>query len=210
MAHVTRADDAPALASLDESDVGLTWVIDEPMARSSHALADGGRVWFVDPTDVPEALARAGTLGEPVGVLQLLDRHNRDCGAVAARLGVPHLRVPDALPGTPFEVLPLVRNRFWREAALWWPARRALVVAEAVGTSPAYAPGRQGAGIHIGLRLRPPRRLAEYAPEHLLAGHGPALHGPRAAAALHEALRRSRRDLPRGAVALVRAFAGRP
>jgi hypothetical protein len=167
-------------------------------------------VWLVDPTDTPEALELIRALGEPAAVLQLLDRHNRDCAAVASRLGVPHLRVPDALPGTPFVVVPLMGNRFWREAALWWAGRRALIVAEAVGTSPAYAPGRQGAGIHIGLRLRPPRLLAGYAPEHLLVGHGAALHGPRAAAALHEALRRSRRDLPRGAVAIVRAFAGRP
>jgi hypothetical protein len=63
-----------------------------------------------------------------------------------------------------------------------------------------------GAGVHIGLRLRPPRRLAAYEPEHLLVGHGPALHGPRATAALHEALGRSRRDLPRAAIALPRAL----
>ena len=46
-------------------------------------------------------------------------------------------------------------------------------------------------------RLFPPRVLAEYEPEHLLVGHGAPLHGPDASAGLHEALRRSRTDLPR-------------
>lgn len=193
--------------SLEESPVGLTWVVDEPVERASHALVDQGRVWLVDPTDDPAALARALDLGPPVAVVQLLDRHNRDCAALAARLGVPHLRVPAALPGTPFEVVPVVNAGFWREVALWWAEARVLVVAEAVGTAATYAPSPQGAGVSIGLRLWPPRRLAAYQPEHLLVGHGPALHGPRAAAALREALARSRRDLPRALVALPRALA---
>jgi hypothetical protein len=147
-------------------------------------------------------------LGKPAAVLQLLDRHNRDCAALADRLGVPHLKVPAALPDTPFEVIHLVGARFWQEVALWWAEPRVLVVAEAIGTAAAFAPGRMGAGVHIGLRLWPPRRLGPYEPEHLLVGHGPALHGPRATASLHEALGRSRRDLLRAAVALPRALAG--
>jgi hypothetical protein len=193
--------------ALDESPIGLTWVLDEPIERASHALVYQGRVWLVDPTDDPVALERALALGSPAAVVQLLDRHNRDCAALAARLGVPHLRVPAALPGTPFEVVPLVSARFWREVALWWAEARVLVVAEAIGTAGTYAPGPQGAGVSIGLRLWPPRRLAARQPEHLLVGHGPALHGPRATAALREALARSRRDLPRALVALPRAFA---
>ena len=191
---------------LEESSCGLTWQLDEPMARSSQALLDGGRVWLVDPTDEPAALDRALALGRPAAVLQLLDRHNRDCAAIADRLDVPHLKVPTAVPDSPFEVIPLVSGRFWREVALWWAEPRALVVAEAIGTSPAYAVGRMGAGVSIGLRLWPPRRLAAHEPEHLLVGHGPALHGPLASGALHEALGRSRRDLPRAAVALPRAL----
>jgi hypothetical protein len=196
-----------ALASLDESAVGLTWVIDEPMERASHALVDGGRVWLIDPTDEREAVERALSLGEPAAVLQLLDRHGRACAALAARLGVPHKRVPRDLPGTPFEVMPVVSNPLWHEVALWWPALGALVVAEAVGTARLFAPGPAGAGVHIGLRLLPPRKLARYAPTHLLVGHGPPIHGPAAAAALHEALERSRRDLPHAAVKVVRASA---
>ena len=192
---------------LEESSIGLTWQLDEPLARSSQALVEGGRVWFVDPTDEPAALERALARGRPAGVLQLLDRHNRSCAALAERLGVPHLKVPGAAPGTPFEMIPLVGARFWREVALWWSGPRVLVVAEALGTAPGYAPGRMGAGVSIGLRLWPPRRLAAYEPEHLLVGHGPPLHGPLATAALHEALGRSRRDLPRAALALPRALA---
>jgi hypothetical protein len=193
--------------SLDDGRVGLTWVIDEPGSRTSHALVDRGRVWLVDPTDEPAALERSLSLGRPVAVVQLLDRHNRDCAALAARLDVPHLKVPAGLPGAPFEVIPVVNVRVWREVALWWPEPRVLVVAEAIGTAATYAPGPLGAGVSLGLRLWPPRRLAAYRPEHLLVGHGPARHGPGATAALHEALARSRRDLPRAVIALPRALA---
>jgi hypothetical protein len=188
------------LALLDETPLGLSWVLDEPMARASHALTDNGRVWLIDPTDEPEALEQALALGEPVSVIQLLDRHARACTAIASRLGVPLERVPKALPGSPFEVVPLVANRLWHEVALWWPARRVLIVPEAIGTAESFAPGPAGAGVHIGLRLRAPRRLARHVPEHLLVGHGPPIHGADAAAALREALERSHTDLPRALV----------
>ena len=74
------------------------------MTRTSHALAAAGKVWLVDPVDWPDAIDRATSLGEPAGVLQLLDRHNRDSAAIAERLGVPHLTAPRELPGTPFAV----------------------------------------------------------------------------------------------------------
>ena len=165
-------------------------------ARSSALRtrsSDQGRVWFVDPTDDPAALERALALGSPAAVVQLLDRHNRDCAALAARLDVPHLRVPAALPGTPFEVVPVVSAGFWREVALWWAEARVLVVAEAIGTAATYAPGPQGAGVSIGLRLWPPRRLAAYrarasarrpwARAARSAGDGRAARGPRPLAA---------------------------
>ena len=81
---------------------GFSWIVEEPMARTSHALAAGGKVWFVDPLDWPDAIDRALTLGEAAGVLQLLDRHNRDCAVLAERLGVPRLVAPDEVPGSPF------------------------------------------------------------------------------------------------------------
>jgi hypothetical protein len=194
--------------SYDRHALGLTWVLDEPMQRASHALADDGRVWLVDPVEAGEALDRVARLGEPAGVIQLLDRHGRDCAALARRLGVPHLRVPRSLPATPFEVLPVVSVRGWREVALWWPAREALVVADAVATGPMYAPPGQVAGVHVFLRPRPPGSLRDRSPRHLLVGHGEAVHGPRAQAALREAYARSRRDLPLIVARLPRVMRG--
>jgi hypothetical protein len=185
-------------------DLGISWVVDEPLERACHALADGGRVWLVDPVDDPVAVEAALALGEPAAVLQLLDRHGRDCRALAERLGVPRLKVPDAVPDSPFEVVPALRLPRWRESALWWPARRALVVAEVVGTSRHVTLGAAAAGIHPLLRLAPPGALRGFAPEHLLTGHGAPLHGPAAAEALDTAYRRSRRDIPRMALELPR------
>ena len=181
----------------DEYEFGLSWVLDEVMQRTSHALVDGGRLWLVDPVAVDDALERALALGTPAGVLQLLDRHNRDCAALAAELGVPHLRVPDALPGTPFDTIAAIRVRPWRETALWWPARRALVVAEVVASTDYYTGGATRVGMHPVLRVPAPSRLRGYEPEHLLMGHGAPLHGPEAASELESAHARARRDLPR-------------
>ena len=180
----------------DEFGFGLSWVLDEPMERASHALVAGGRLWFVDPVDVDEAMRRALALGEPAGVIQLLDRHERDCAPIAERLGVPHLRLPGAVAGGPFEVVKVVDLPRWRELALWWPETKTLVASEAVGTGPMYRSGDVPAGIHMLLRLRPPGVLERYEPEHLLVGHGGGFHGPEAAAALRTAYRRSLRDLP--------------
>ncbi|HEV2812226.1 MAG TPA: hypothetical protein VGW10_03140 [Solirubrobacteraceae bacterium] len=187
------------LLTYDEHDLGLSWVIDEPMQRTSHALVDDGRVWLVDPVDVPEAVERARALGEPAAVLQLLDRHPRACAELAERFGVPHLRLPDAVPDSPFEVITVVDRPKWREKALWWPAARGLVVAEAVGTGPMFG---DPAGIHLFLRLLPPGVLRDHDPEHLLVGHGSGVHGAAAKAALEHAYRRSRIDLPKTVVKL--------
>jgi hypothetical protein len=188
---------------IDVHPLGLSWTPDETMERTSHALVHDGRVWLVDPVADPEALRRAEGLGTPAAVVQLLDRHGRDGAAIAASLGIPHLRVPDAIPDAPFRVLKVLDVPKWRERALWWPERRALVVAEAVGTGRFFAFGDAPAGVHLLLRLRPPGVLRDLEPEHLLAGHGPALHGPAAAEGLHAAYARSRRDLPRALPALL-------
>jgi hypothetical protein len=176
--------------------------MDDPVARACHALADEGRVWLVDPVDEPAAMAAAVALGKPAGVLQLLDRHNRDCAAIATRLGVKRVVNPHALAATPFEVVPVIRWPAWRETALWWPAQGVLVVPEAVGTAPAFAIGSGLVGVHPMIRLVPPRALRRVAPQHLLVGHGPPVHGPDAASGLREALARSRRDIPRLALKL--------
>jgi hypothetical protein len=180
----------------DELPFGFSWLVDEPATRTSHALAADGRVWLVDPVDWAPALERARTFGAPAAVVQLLDRHRRDCAGLAARLGVPHVVVPDALPGSPFQCVPVVRRRGWRESALWWPDTRTLVVAEAVGTNAFFRAGGERVGVHLLLRLTPPRRLAAFEPEHLLVGHGEGVHGAAAAAALREAILTARRRLP--------------
>jgi hypothetical protein len=180
----------------DRGADGFSWIVAEPMTRTSHALAADGGVWLVDPVDWPEAIDRALGLGEPAGVLQLLDRHNRDCEALAARLGVPRVIAPDTLPGGPFECIPVQRRRRWRETALWWPEGETLVVAEALGTNRFYTAGKASLGVHLLLRLTPPRTLARFAPEHLLVGHGEGRHGPGTADELRQALAESRRRLP--------------
>jgi hypothetical protein len=180
---------------------GFSWIVDEPMTRTSHALAANGDVWLIDAVDWPEAVERAHTLGRPAGVIQVLDRHRRDCATIAARLGVPHLVAPDAVPGSPFECISVVRRKRWQERALWWPATRTLVVADALGTNAFYTGGKRSLGVHLFLRLTPPRALGAYDSERLLVGHGEAI-GSDAADAIRDALRRSRRDLPRVLVRL--------
>ncbi|WP_210495873.1 hypothetical protein [Patulibacter sp. SYSU D01012] len=181
----------------DDAPHALTWVVREPMARASHALVDDGRVWLVDPVADDEALERAAALGEPVGVLQLLDRHNRDAAAVARRFGVPLVRLPGVLGGTPFEVLPVVDRRWWREVALWWPERRLLLVPEALGTVPYFTLGQGPVGVHPALRATPPTLLRGFAPERLLVGHGGPV-GEDAAGAVVRALAHPRRDVLAG------------
>jgi hypothetical protein len=185
-------------AELLRHDLGLSWVVDEPLRRASHALADGGRVWLVDPVDDPGALEAVAELGEPAAVLQLLDRHGRDGRALAERFGIPLLRVPDTVPDSPFDVVPSgVWIPRWDEVALWWPERAALVVAEVLGTSPHYTLDTAAVGMHPLLRAVPPGALRGYQAAHLLPGHGAPVHGPDVTEAIERAYASSRRDLPR-------------
>jgi hypothetical protein len=174
---------------------GFSWMVDEPLTRTSHALAADRKVWLVDPVDWREGVERTRTLGEPAGVIQLLDRHDRDCATLAERLGVPHLVAPDDVPASPFECVSVLRRKRWQERALWWPAKRTLVVADALGTNRFYTAGKRAVGVHLLLRLTPPRSLGGYDSERLLVGHGQAIRSD-ARAAIREALRTSRRDLP--------------
>jgi hypothetical protein len=192
---------------VDEIVDAFGWIEEERMQRTSHALAADGRVWLFDVVDDPELDARVRELGEPAGVVQLLDRHARDCATVARRLGVPHHVVPRRLPGTPFELRPVVRLRWWREVALWWPERRILLVADALGTTPVFRAGEEPAGVHLLLRLWPPRSLRGLEPDHLLVGHGEGVHHH--PAALGSALRTARRRLPRVVLELPRELRGR-
>jgi hypothetical protein len=187
--------------SIQRHPLGLTWIETTRMRRAAHALRADGRVWLVDPFEDPIALTAATELGTPAGVIQLLDRHNRDCGAIAQRLEVPLLRVPERLDDSPFTVLSVISRPWWREVALWWEAERTLVVAEAVGTVPAFTLGRK-VGVHPMLRLRPPRGpLTARSPERLLVGHGAAVQSD-AAAAIDDALSGALTDIPQLVVKL--------
>lgn len=196
------------LAALTEFAYGVTWEIDEPARRTSHAVLAGGRVWLIDPVDEAEALRRTAALGEPTAVIQLIDRHNRDCAAIASRLGVPHLRVPAAVPDSPFEAITVLDVRGWHETALWWPERELLVVAETLGTAAVFTTGHGAVGLHPLLRPLPPGALRRFAPEHLLVGHGPPVHGAAARAGVDWAYAHARTDLVRLPLAIAR-IAGR-
>jgi hypothetical protein len=183
---------------VDETEVGFGWIESAPYARSSHALAVDGRVWVLDPIEGDGVDERIRALGEPAGVVILLDRHRRDGEAFAERFGVPLHVAPTDLPETPFEVLPVLRSRFWAECALWWPEPRVLVCADALGTIPFFRAGDEPVGVHPLLRvLKPPRRLRGLEPRHLLVGHGEGLHGDGVAAAVDSAVAGARRRIPR-------------
>jgi glyoxylase-like metal-dependent hydrolase (beta-lactamase superfamily II) len=94
--------------------------------------------------------------------------------------------------------------RFWREIAVWLPAQRVLVCGDALGTARYFRAGDEPLGVHPLLRLRPPRALARYEPQHILCGHGAGVHGPGTPKALEEALATARRRLPRAWVSAIR------
>jgi hypothetical protein len=178
----------------DEFDGGFGWIARERMQRCSHALVAEGRVWVIDPVDGEGVEERIRTGGEPAGVIQLLDRHNRDCRALAGRLGVPHHEVPvELIEGAPFEFLVVRKGWTWKEVALWWPERRVLVCADALGTAAFFVAPGERLGVHPLLRPIPPRkRLGNVDPEVVLCGHGEGVLAG-AAPVFQEALSTARR-----------------
>jgi hypothetical protein len=191
----------------DELEVGFGWIVDgELMERCSHALVAGGRVWVIDPVDGEGVEQRIRTAGDPAGVIQLLDRHNRDSRALADRLGVPHHEVPvELIAGAPFEFLVVRKGWRWREVALWWPARRVLVCADALGTAAYFLARDERLAVHPFLRLIPPRRrLGNVQPDVVLCGHGEGILSG-AAPLFHEALSTARRRIPSALASAARA-----
>lgn len=192
----------------DEFDHGFGWLAeDELLRRTSHAVLAAGRVWVTDAVYGPQIEKRIQALGEPAGVLQLLDRHSRDCGAVARRLGVPlHVTPFGGVPNAPFEVIAISTMRFGREVALYFSQERVLVCGDALGSLGYFRAGREPFGVHPLLRLMPPRRaFGGLEPEHLLFGHGEGVHGAETGHALHEALATARRRLPQAWLGSLRA-----
>jgi hypothetical protein len=170
------------------------WVEDEFMERASHSLVTEGGTWLLDPVDNP----RVEALENVAGVIQLIDRHNRDCAEIARRLGVRHVVVPRT-PIPPFVFISISRH----EVALWWDEKRLLVCAEALGTARYYRAGDERLAVHPLLRLRPPK--LEVQPNVILCGHGPGIFDG-ANAVLGEALRTSRRRIPGQLASAVRAW----
>ena len=70
------------------------------------------------------------------------------------------------------------------------------MVAEVLGTNRFFTGGTAPIGVHVVLRLTPPKALAAFEPERVLVGHGEGIVGPDATDGLREALRTSRRGLP--------------
>jgi hypothetical protein len=182
----------------DEFEHGFGWApAGDKIARTSHAVLAGERVWLTDVVDGPGLDERITALGPPAAVIQLLDRHARDNAAVAERLGVPLHETPMTdVETAPFLVLPIVKRRFWREIALWFAEERILVCADALGSLGYFHARDEPFGVHPFLRFVPPKKLAALEPEHVLFGHGPGFHGSEAPQALRDALAKPRRRLP--------------
>ena len=196
----------------DEFEDGFGWIAPDPefLQRCSHAIRAAGRVWIIDPLDGEGVEERIRALGEPAGVVQLLDRHSRDSLVLATRLGTPHYRTPFAgVPGAPFEVIQVVNVPTWRETAVWFPAERVLVCADALGSASYYLAPGEPLAVHSWLRLLPPRHLVGLDPEHVLVGHGKGVHGPEASRALGDALASARRRAPRWVAAVSKDAARR-
>jgi hypothetical protein len=193
---------------VDEFEGGFGWQADEPefLERTSHAVRSGDRVWLFDVIDVEGLDERVRSLAEPAGVVQLLDRHARDCAVVAERLQVP-LHVTPRGASAPVPTLQVMWMRGWREVSAFVD-ERVLVVGDVLGTATYFrAPGERLA-VQPFLRLFPPRALRGLAPEHVLCGHGTGVHDG-AAEALAEALRTSRRRIPSWFPASIRAWRSR-
>ena len=95
-------------------------------------------------------------LGEPAGVLQLLDRHNRDGAAWAARLGVPLRRAWEGVGDTPFEALPVRRQPLVaRGRALGAGERGRSSAPTRSARSRSSAPATSRSALHPLLRLVP-------------------------------------------------------
>jgi hypothetical protein len=203
-----RPDSGGASTLIDAiPGVGFGWITPTPayMRRASHAIASAGGVWYTDPVYDPVMLDRARTLGAPAGVVQLLDRHARDCARVADEIGAPLYVLPKRAPGhAPFEVVSVIDSRIgrWHEVALWFPVERLLCVAEAIGGAPYFLAPGEVVGPHPILRLvHPPRALCGIPAVHVICGHGPGLHAPDAGVQVEAAIRHARRRIPRWGLA---------
>ena len=185
----------------DDFEFGFSWLPDEALNRTSHALDTGDGVWLIDPVDVPEAIDRAAALGRPPACCSC----STATSATAPRSRAA--RRPPPAPARRGSGQPVHGRVRGRHPAL---ARDRALVARAPGARRRGADrqqqvprARRRVRRHAPvLRLAAPGALRGYEPEHLLVGHGRGVHGPAAAAALADAYARARKDLPRLALRL--------
>jgi hypothetical protein len=225
------------LMEIDRFEHGVGWLAypEEGMQRASHALAvpptddEPGaepEVWVVDPVDASGVDDLLDSLGSVAGVVVGLDRHKRNCAALARRHDVP-VFVPEWMDGVESE-LDATTARFsgeladtgfraieirnstlppWQELGLY--DGETLVVPEALGTAEFFRVGDERLGVHPMLRLVPPRNaLGGLDPDRILVGHGRGIHED-AARALSNALGGSRRRAPAAFTKALGAFLGR-
>ena len=165
------------------------------MQRTSHALAADGRVWLFDVVDDPELDARVRELGEPAGVVQLLDRHNRDCAAVASGSACRttscrgSCRSRRSSCARSCATAGGARSRSGGRSGASCSSRTRS--ARSRSSAPARSPPASTPSSASGRRAR----SAGLEPEHLLVGHGEGIHHH--PAALESALRTARRRIPR-------------
>lgn len=202
------------LAEIDSFDGGVGWLAypDERLERASHALTTDEGVYLVEPVDSADLDDLLAEYGEVAGCVVLLDRHNRDADALARRHDVPVYRpawlesidsdyrapVEDVgveLGDTGYEVFQLYDTPVWKEAYLYHPEEKTLVVSEALGTAPYFRADDERVGVHPMLRMTPPRELADYDADRLLVGHGAGVM-ERATSAVRDAIDGSRRRAP--------------
>jgi hypothetical protein len=188
----------------------VAWLLGaaDPAQRASSAIVVDAGTLVVDPVTGDGLDALLSGLPPVIGVVTLLDRHQRDAAAVAERLGAPRL-TPIALGGSGVAVdgveeRPVFERRNWRESLLWLPDRRLLVCAETLGTA-GFNLARSGdlLGMHPFARLLPPRAaFAGLDPEVIAVGHGPPLVHD-ATESMCKVLRRARWQLPQSWLRMV-------
>ncbi|MWG35703.1 hypothetical protein [Halomarina oriensis] len=219
-----KGSGTPTLAEIDRSAGGVGWLAfpDEDMQRASHALATEEGVYLVDPVDADGLDDLLAEFGDVAGCVVLLDRHNRDADTIARRHDVPVYRprwmdsidsnyratvedLGSELGTTGYEVHELYDTPVWREAYLYHPDERTLVVPEALGTATYFRAGDERVGVHPMLRMTPPRDLARFDVERLRVGHGAGVTD-RASNAVRDAIEGSRRRAPKAYLGALRGM----